>query len=391
MEPRGTTHHRGTTDHRGTTASPVTQTSWSSHQPAQGGHNQLATLLLAVLTAATTLATALVSPSWTAAAAAAATLLALNLWTRTLASRTEAGFAPTPASPSTYVRIRGGTVRYTTAGHPDTPPVILLHGIGLSLDDWGAPLIDDLAKDHYLVLMDRPGCGFSKRTDTAALANQARMVRDAWTHALGPHRKPVLAGHSLGGLLSLTIASLYPHDVAGLALIAPATCITPTPPSVLPPYLPFRLLQNLPDAARWLLAHTVAAPLTALNTTKHLQHIFHPDPVIPTFLRHGTPSYLRPQTILAFLQDLAAVAHDLHSAQHRWNLIPPHIPTHVLYGTHDTVLSAKPHTNHIAHTMPQARITLLDARGHMLPITAPHETAACVRTVVTTASATGPR
>ena len=53
-------------------------------------------------------------------------------------------------------------IRYEASGDESAPPVVLLHGIGRSLEDWSLqhPL---LSGDHRVISLDLPGFGLSPR------------------------------------------------------------------------------------------------------------------------------------------------------------------------------------------------------------------------------------
>ena len=80
-----------------------------------------------------------------------------------------------------------------------------------------------LAARHRVILIDRPGFGFSarRRGDGSSPAYQAAVLRDV-LDKLGVARA-IIVGHSWGGTLALTFALDFPERVAGLVLIAAPT------------------------------------------------------------------------------------------------------------------------------------------------------------------------
>lgn len=95
---------------------------------------------------------------------------------------------------------------------PDPPQVVLIHGVGLRAEAWGAQL-NALGGVPYAAV-DLPGHGDSPLTeDIVSLQDYA----DAVVAALD--RPVCLAGHSMGALIALDIAIRYPGRVrAVLAL-----------------------------------------------------------------------------------------------------------------------------------------------------------------------------
>ena len=80
-----------------------------------------------------------------------------------------------------------------------------------------------LQDDFHLVALDRPGSGYSVRAAGAGagLSEQARVV----VRLIERLRleRPLLVGHSLGGMVALAVAIEHPQAISGLALLAPYT------------------------------------------------------------------------------------------------------------------------------------------------------------------------
>ncbi len=100
-------------------------------------------------------------------------------------------------------------------------PIVLLHGIAASAATMEL-LIAELPPDRRLIALNLPA---SELPDTTTLSDVslpglARQVRDC-AQMLGLER-PVVLGHSHGGTIALQMAALFPEDVSGLILLAPA-------------------------------------------------------------------------------------------------------------------------------------------------------------------------
>jgi pimeloyl-ACP methyl ester carboxylesterase len=85
-------------------------------------------------------------------------------------------------------------------------PVVLLHGLTFDRGMWG-PLVDVLG-GRRAVALDLPGHGESPRRDSYDLGDVVDVLHDA-VMAAGA-RRPVLVGHSIGGVLATVYAANHP-------------------------------------------------------------------------------------------------------------------------------------------------------------------------------------
>jgi len=117
---------------------------------------------------------------------------------------------------------RGTRLGYAVGGGADdtAPPLVLVHGLGGTIENWRA-LAPSLAACHRVLVPDLPGHGSSgllpEARDVDALAEAVLAVVEA-EGAKGA----VWVGHSLGGVVALRAAALRPDAVRGLVLAAAA-------------------------------------------------------------------------------------------------------------------------------------------------------------------------
>jgi 3-oxoadipate enol-lactonase len=97
-----------------------------------------------------------------------------------------------------------------------THELVLLHGQPGSPADW-VPLAGRLPAQLHAVAADRPGYGSSPLAAGGFAANACALLDDLDSRGV---RRAVLVGHSYGGGVALSAASLAPERVAAVVLLA---------------------------------------------------------------------------------------------------------------------------------------------------------------------------
>ena len=116
------------------------------------------------------------------------------------------------------VAVDGRRTRVRVDGDPDNPPVLLLHGVGRSLEDW-ATQWERLSGAYRVITLDIPGFGFSSRpSEPMTLRALAQGVVET-LDVLGEPRPLHVIGNSLGGAVALQLLEMQPHRVASLVLV----------------------------------------------------------------------------------------------------------------------------------------------------------------------------
>ena len=107
-------------------------------------------------------------------------------------------------------------LNYKVAGKGQ--PIVLLHGMAGSLRYWEAylPL---LSKTHKVIAIDLLGYGKSPQSKGGYTPQEhAQAIRDT-LQSLGVQESATVVGHSMGSLLALKYAVLYPEEVSKLVLL----------------------------------------------------------------------------------------------------------------------------------------------------------------------------
>src|SRR5579862_7349056 len=147
----------------------------------------------------------------------AAILAGLVIFTAVTARRVEKALPPR----GQFIEVSGARIHYLDKG--SGPPIVIVHGLGGQMGNFTYALLDRLTDEFRVILIDRPGSGYSKRAPeaTGRPKEQAAIVAE-FIRKLDLQR-PLLVGHSLGGAIALGIALDHPEVVKGLALVAPLT------------------------------------------------------------------------------------------------------------------------------------------------------------------------
>jgi len=126
----------------------------------------------------------------------------------------------TPANvldaPTRVVQTAMGSVGYREVGSGN--PLLLITGVGASMDNWPPSFIDALAGDHEVVVFDNSGVGETTAVATptiSAMADQTSSFIDA-LHL----NRPAVLGWSMGGMIAQALAVEHPTQVSRLILAA---------------------------------------------------------------------------------------------------------------------------------------------------------------------------
>ncbi|WGR95462.1 alpha/beta hydrolase [Bradyrhizobium sp. ISRA443] len=263
------------------------------------------------------------------------------------------------------IEVAGAALHVVELGPRDAPgpPVVMLHGASSNLRVMQHPLGDRLAATRRVILIDRPGHGWSTRDRIAdsTPAIQSRTIMDALAK-LGVDRAIIVA-HSWAGALGLRMALDDPDRIAGLVLLAPVA-------------YPWRggvgrynRVVSTPLIGP-LLAHTITMPLGWLVTKAGARGVFAPQAMPGHFVRDSaTPLLLRPREFIANARDLVTLKPAVVAQAPRYAEITA--PLTIISGDVDKTVSTHVHSRPLAATAANARLIVLPGIGHMVQFAAP--------------------
>lgn len=242
------------------------------------------------------------------------------------------------------------------------PPIVLLHGASSNLETM-RPLAKLLAKDHRVILLDRPGHGWSARDDlrNSTPAVQARIIDEALQKlGIGP---AIFVVHSLAGAFGPLMALDYPRRTAGLIMLAP----------VLYPWRggvgAYNRVVTTPVIGP-LLAYTITLPVGLMLAKPAARRVFAPQIMPDGFVgRSATPLLLRPREFLANAWELITLKAAVVEQAPRYATIQ--VPVVVITGDTDVTVSPAIHSRAFAAAVPHAKLIALPGVGHMVQYAAP--------------------
>jgi pimeloyl-ACP methyl ester carboxylesterase len=244
------------------------------------------------------------------------------------------------------------------------PPIVMIHGASSNLETMRQPLGDLLAKNHRVILIDRPGHGWSSRAsvEDSTPAIQGKMI-DAALQKLGVN-SAIFVVHSWAGALGARMALDDPQRVAGLVMLAPVAY--PWPGGV----GWYNKLVTTPVIGP-LLAYTITLPLGYFLTEPGARGVFLPQVMPPDYVSStATPLLLRPKEFIANAWDLVT----LKAAVREQAPFYPDIraPVVVISGDGaDKTVSTEIHSRPFAAAVPNAKLIVLPDVGHMVQYAAP--------------------
>jgi pimeloyl-ACP methyl ester carboxylesterase len=234
-------------------------------------------------------------------------------------------------------------------------PLVLLHGIGHRWQAW-EPVLDALSAQHDVIAVDLPGFGKSPLLpDDRAydMPGAVQACADIFAD-MGLHR-PHVAGNSLGGTISLELASR--------GLVSSATALAPAG---------FWTARDRAWALRVLtfIRSSGRAPGWARNIAVR-NRLFR---MLAGSVLYGHPSRMTAEIMLAdLLSMVGAKGFDLVAEagrEYTFAAPPPTVPVTVAWGTRDRILWPR-QARRAAALLPSARHEWLYRAGHVPMIDEP--------------------
>lgn len=250
------------------------------------------------------------------------------------------------------------------------PDVVLIHGSSGNTRDMTFALAPILAQHYRVIVFDRPGLGYSEsfNPNGETITEQADILQRAAAQ-LGAD-KPIVAGQSYGGSVSLAWAVTRPDNISALVLIAPAAIPWETP------------LDGFNRLASTRVGRAIALPLITAYlpgwyVDKALDQVFAPQKAPEGYAEHfGTALTMRPESMHANARQRYNLLDEVAELQPRYGEIS--VPTEIVHGTADDTVGLGWHSHRLIEQIPGAELIELPGIGHMPQVVAAPEVAAAI-------------
>ena len=258
-----------------------------------------------------------------------------------------------------FVEVDGQKIHYLDFGQQQSkgPVLVLVHGAFGNLLDMKLALGDTLARSHRVIIIDRPGRGYSQRPDDGYLLKvQTKLIHGA-LEKMGIEN-PLMIGQSFGGVFSLRYALDYPEDLSGMVLLAPVTHEWPGDVAW------FNKASNIPVVG-FLLRRLMVPLYGQLVAPSGVDGTFWPQAAPEDYLnKTGLGLVFRPKDFKNNAADMKNLKSQIIQMSKGYDTI--NLPVKIFVGSHDTTVSPTIHSYILAGEIEGADLTILPRHGHGL-------------------------
>jgi pimeloyl-ACP methyl ester carboxylesterase len=285
-------------------------------------------------------------------AGSAAALGTAALYTRRQTQNAERQYKPI----GRYLTVDGVRLHYVERGEGE--PIVLIHGNGTLIQDFTVSgLVARLAERYRVIVIDRPGYGYSTRPRQLWTPRAyARLFRKALKQ-LGVEKATVY-GHSWGTLVAVALASEAPSLVRGLLLGSGYYYPTIRADTFLlsPPAIPV-----IGDALRYTISPLIARAMLPGMIKKMFQPAVVPerfDRLFPKALM------LRPLQLRAAAEDAVLMTPSVMELERHYGELT--MPVTIITGADDQIVDVGRQSARLHRELPGSEFISLPGLGHMI-------------------------
>ncbi|MGX9984583.1 alpha/beta fold hydrolase [Methylobacterium fujisawaense] len=262
-----------------------------------------------------------------------------------------------------FMTVDGVRLHYIERGQGE--PLVLIHGNGMMIQDFlVSGIVDELAKRYRVIIIDRPGYGYSDRPRGLWTPRAHATLYQATLKRLGVSNAVVL-GHSWGSLVAVALALQAPQLVRSLVLASGYYYPTLRADVILssPPAIPV-----IGDVLRYTVSPLVGRALLPSMITG----MFAPAPVPERFDREFPKELmLRPLQLRASAEDAALMTPSVMELQEHYREL--RVPVVIVAGADDQIADVGRQSERLHSELPDSEFIVVPGMGHMIHHLAPEQ------------------
>ncbi|GLS62479.1 alpha/beta fold hydrolase [Methylobacterium oxalidis] len=262
-----------------------------------------------------------------------------------------------------FLTVDGVRLHYVERGQGE--PLVLIHGNGTMIQDFlVSGIVDELAKRYRVIIIDRPGYGYSERPRALWTPRAHATLFQKALQQLGVSQAVVL-GHSWGTLVAVALALQAPQLVRGLVLASGYYYPTLRADVILfsPPAIPV-----LGDAMRY----TISPVISRLILPGLIKAMFAPASEPDRFDREFPKELmLRPSQLRASAEDAAMMTPVTIELQEHYRELK--LPVVIVTGADDQIADVGRQSERLHGEIVNSEFIVVPGMGHMIHHLAPEQ------------------
>jgi pimeloyl-ACP methyl ester carboxylesterase len=255
-----------------------------------------------------------------------------------------------------FLTVHGVRLHYIERGSGD--PVVLIHGNGTMIQDFlVSGIVDRLARNHRVIVFDRPGYGYSTRPRGLWTPRAHAKLFAAALEQLGVKGATVL-GHSWGTLVAVALALESPDLVRSLVLASGYYYPTLRADTFLfsPPAIP-----GVGDAMRYTISPLIARAILPVL----VKQMFAPAEVTRRFDERFPKEMMhRPLQLRAAAEDAALMTPSVVELKEHYRELS--MPLTIITGADDQIADVGRQSERLHRELPHSELIVLPGLGHMV-------------------------
>lgn len=260
-----------------------------------------------------------------------------------------------------FITADGVRLHYVERGRGEA--LVLIHGNGTMIQDFlSSSIVDDLAQSFRVIIIDRPGYGYSDRPRGLWTPRALATLYQKALQQLGVSQAVVL-GHSWGALVAVALALQAPQLVRSLVLASGYYYPTLRADAVLASPSATPILGDL-------LRHTVSPVIGRALLPAMIKGMFAPAAIPERFDREfPTDMMLRPLQLRASVEDAAMMTPVTIELQRHYRELE--LPVAIIAGGADQIADVGRQSQRLHDELPNSTLIVVPGMGHMIHHLAP--------------------